>query len=252
LFVLGFDIPVEEAQFFDSYYAKAKVLTDSIGIDLIPLQFNFRKIIVDWEMSHCTGLASCLHLFSGLFSIGLIASSHAYDSLRFPWGSNPLTDPLLSSDRLRIINDGGECRRWEKAAVVAGWEEAMKHLRVCYEGKQRDRNCGACSNCLLTAIGFAAAGKTPPPALNIRTIKGAVWQLFALPLKPMGVVRINQMITFAEEHNTTAPWLTLLRICSRFHKMRLKVLPPLRKLRRLSKALKQKLCGAMPVKLPIS
>ncbi len=102
---------------------------------------------------------------SAWFSTGLIASSHAYDSLRFPWGSNPLTDPLLSSDRLQIINDGGECSRWEKAEAIAEWEPALKHLRVCHKGKQRDRNCGVCPNCLFTADVFrAGAGTAPHPS----------------------------------------------------------------------------------------
>ncbi|MBI9021229.1 MAG: hypothetical protein JEZ10_08260 [Verrucomicrobia bacterium] len=167
---------------------------------------------------------------SAWFSTGLIASSHAYDSLRFPWGSNPLTDPLLSSDRLQIINDGGECSRWEKAEAIAEWEPALKHLRVCHKGKQRDRNCGVCPNCLFTAVAFAAAGETHPPALNVRTVEDAIKQLCDLPLKPMGVVRIEQMIAFAEERGNNARWLADLRACVRFHKKRLKLVKPLGKL----------------------
>ena len=238
LFVLGFDIPAEEASFFHSYFPRAKEITDSISVDLIPLQCNFRNIIGDWEQSHGTALASCLHLFSGLFTTGLVASSHAYDSLRFPWGSNPLTDPLLSSDRLQIINDGGECSRWEKAAAIAEWEPATSHLRVCHKGKQKDRNCGGCSTCLLTALAFAVADRESPPVLNVSTIDHAVQQLYALPLKPMGVVRIDQMIAFAEARGNNATWLAELKACRRFHKKRLKLVKPLGKLMLLNKKMR--------------
>lgn len=244
LFVLGFDIPLEEPRFFDSYCTKAKAITDSIQVDLIPVQFNFRKLVGEWEMSHGTALTSCLHLFSGLFTTGLIASSHAYDSLRLPWGSNPLTDPLLSSDRLRIINDGGECSRWEKAEAIAEWMPAMEHLRVCYKGKEKDRNCGVCSNCLLTALGFAASGKNIPAALNISTAEEAIRKLYSWPLLPMGVVRMDQMAAFADQRKVRADWLTEFKACARFHKKRLKLAKPVGKMLLLRNKLRSESCGA--------
>lgn len=239
LFVLGFDIPVEEAHYFNSYYLKAKKITDSIQVDLIPVQFNFRKIIGNWEMSHGTALASCLHLFSGLFSTGLIASSHAYDSLRFPWGSNSLTDPLLSNNQLRIINDGGECSRWEKAEAVSQWDVAMQHLRVCHKGEQKDRNCGVCSTCLSTALGFAAAGKKCPASLNVGTIDDAIKKIYTLPVKPIGIVRLEEMMAFARERGHAARWLTNLEACCQFHKKRLKLTKPLGKMMLFRNKLRQ-------------
>jgi hypothetical protein len=230
LFVLGFDIPSKDARFFDSYYTKAKEITDSVQIDLIPVHFNFRKIIGDWSQSHGSALASCLHLFSGLFSSGLISSSHAYDALRLPWGSNPLTDPLLSSDCLRIINDGGECARWEKAQAVADWPLAMSHLRVCYDCKERDRNCGVCDNCLQTALSFAAAGKVPPSVLNVSGIDDVVRQFYVHSHNAVGVVRLEQLIAYARQQGNDGPWLAELEDCCRFHKKRLRLIKPLSKL----------------------
>ena len=79
---------------------------------------------------HGAILASFLHLLAGGYSTGLVASSHAYETLRFPWGSNPLTDPMLASRSISIVHDGCDVTRWEKADLLADWETAMRRLRV--------------------------------------------------------------------------------------------------------------------------
>ena len=40
-----------------------------------------------------------------------------------------------------IIYDGAEERRIGKARLITQWSEAMKYLRVCWQGEQNDVNC---------------------------------------------------------------------------------------------------------------
>lgn len=71
---------------------------------------------------------------------GLIASSYCYQTLSFPYGFNSITDPLLGNKYFSIIYDGAEERRIGKARLITQWSEAMKYLRVCWQGEQNDVN----------------------------------------------------------------------------------------------------------------
>ncbi len=230
LFVHGFDIPLEKEDAYEDYYPKAKEITDSVDVGLIRVQTNFRKIIGNWVNSHGLALASCLHLFGGRCTAGLIASSHTYDSLRLPWGSNPVTDPLMSSDQLRIINDGGECGRWQKAATIAKWPLAIKHLRVCYEREGLDHNCGVCDNCCFTALSFAASGSEIPSAMNTGSAREVVAQFRTMPLGDIALLRIQELIAYAKDMGVRDAWLSELRDCHDFHARRLKLPKPVGKL----------------------
>ncbi len=134
LMVHGFDIPLREAEVFSRAAENSRAIVESVGLDLIPMACNFREFGDDWEDEHGAALASCLSLFGKGFSTGLVASSHVYNSLLFPWGSNPLTDPMLSSDSFSIVHDSAGVHRIQKAKGVSEWEGAMSRLRVCWQG----------------------------------------------------------------------------------------------------------------------
>lgn len=171
---LGFDIQTFEANAAARYAklrAGAATLLDSVGVPLIEVESNFRSLPQFWKSSHATQLASGLALFGRRFSGAMIANSVAYDHLDRPsprLGSHPLTDPFLSSERFQIADDGGTFRRWEKAAVLGAWPEAMRHLQVCFSANGEIGNCGRCEKCIRTAIAFRIAGVDPPDGLPTR------------------------------------------------------------------------------------
>ncbi len=230
IFVHGFDIPLEEGEAYESYLPRAREVTESLGVELIRVQTNFRKLVGNWIYSHGLALGSCLQLFSGRFNTGLIASSHAYDSLRLPWGSNPVTDPLMSSERMRIINVGGECSRWQKAGLVAGWPMAIKHIRVCYMREGLGRNCGLCDNCLFTALCFAACGQKIPQILHQGTAREAVASFRSLPLDKITLKRIRELLTFVTQRGIHDAWQEDLKACLDFHHRRHLLPKPIGKL----------------------
>ena len=166
LMVHGLDIPVDEADQFLEAAENSRQILDSISTPLWRMRTNFRSLPADWEHSHGTGLAACLHCYAGRFRRGVIASTQSTNSLDFPWGSHVFTDPLLSCDRFEIINDGSETARLYKPRLVADWPEAMRRLRVCWQSERRAHNCGRCRKCLLTKIAFMANGLPLPLSLE--------------------------------------------------------------------------------------
>ena len=160
----GFDIALKESQIFTKAVDKSKRILDSLGVELITVATNFRQLDGDWKDTHAAALASSLLMFEGGFDVGLIPASPAYDniSVRPPWGSNPITDRMLSSDSFEIVHDGTAYSRADKILQIADWPEAMRNLRVCWEGEQKDRNCGVCEKCIRTILNFKALGLELP------------------------------------------------------------------------------------------
>jgi len=247
--VHGFNIPLTDTAAFNTLTLKSQKILDSIGLEMIPLKCNFRELFSGWEDSHAAALASCLQIFSGRFSTGLIASSHAYNSLRLPWGSNPLTDPMLSGNFMEIINHGGEKSRWQKAEAVSSWKEAVANLQVCWRGKKKGTNCGACVTCITTAFYFAAAKGRYPAVLNIGSIEKALKKLYALPIKPVGVKRLDEFLNDAEKSGRRKKWLADLDRCRNFHKKRLRRPKTVGKIMLLGRKLLYAINSAMERKL---
>ena len=64
----------------------------------------------------------------------VIASTYSYSNLA-PWGSHPLTDPLLSALGTRVIHDDAAFSRIEKTEFIARREMALRTLRVCWNAR---------------------------------------------------------------------------------------------------------------------
>lgn len=209
----GFDIPLNETGVFERAAENSRAMVASLGLELIPASCNIRDFGVDWEDAHGSALAACLQLLRGRFSTGMIAGSHVYSHLRFPWGSNPVTDPLFSCDAQRIVYDGAEHARSEKARLVADWPEAMQRLRVCWEGPQKDRNCGKCLRCVSTAFTFAAEKKPVPASLPVTSLEAGIHGLNNTVLKPVALTRMEEVLDVARRNGVDAPWVGVLQQC---------------------------------------
>jgi len=213
LMVHGFDIPLHETDVFARAAENSRAIVRSVGLEFIPMACNFRAFGTDWEDEHGAALASCLSLFSAGFSIGVIAGSHVYDTLLFPWGSNPLTDPMLSSDTFSIIYDAAGVSRLQKAQGVSEWDEALRLLRVCWKGQHKDRNCGRCLRCIATALCFAAMGVEPPACLDVPSLDEGIRTLRTLRVKPVAVRRLEEILIAAKEAEVQAPWVEAFERC---------------------------------------
>lgn len=168
LFVQGFDIPLDNHIDFEATASDIQPIPDSAGIPLIRLSTNLREI-GNWNDTHGAAIAACLTIFGKSFRFGVLGSSHPYNYLRLPWGSNPVSDPLLSSDFFRLINYGGGFSRMEKLRLLSAWPVCHGCLRVCT--KYFNRNCGTCEKCMRTKLCYWTLGKPIPTTFVDRRIR---------------------------------------------------------------------------------
>jgi hypothetical protein len=161
----GFDIPLADNASFETAAGNARDMLRPLNLPLTRIRTNWREICSDWEKEYVTGLASCLWLFSSVSDVGLFGSDEDYTSFVLPWGSNPITNPMLASDGFRIVTDGGGFSRTGKVDLIRNHPEVTRYLRTCWEGPQTGGNCGYCEKCVRTKLNFLALGSEPPPSL---------------------------------------------------------------------------------------
>jgi len=216
LMVGGFDIPLEKTAVFDAAAAKSKTMLASLGVELILMKTNFRQLPVNWEDAFGTAIASSMMLLQGGYRTGLIGSSAIYSALLIPYGSNPITDPLLSSHNFEIIHDAAGFDRLDKIRQLAQWPEALENLRVCWEGDsasalaelRQDSNCGKCEKCVRTILGFRLQG-IPLPACFPQDITDA--QILALRgIKEDQLTELDPILAAAKTAKIQDSWVKAL------------------------------------------
>lgn len=165
IFIMGFDIRYKDRSKYLHFLSKYQQALHEINIELLPLETNLVSLIVPRMIyAHFYGpvLAGSAHLFGGILKRFIIPSSRDYFQLR-EWtsSSDPLSDPLLSSNTLDIIHHGATHSRIEKIAAISNWEFAQGNLRVCFSrnADQDFLNCSRCEKCTRTMIPLYALGK---------------------------------------------------------------------------------------------
>jgi hypothetical protein len=209
VFIHGFNIGLDRGDIFNKAAEKAELMLKSLGIELITVATNFRELGDRFRDAHAAQIASCLHLFEGMYPTALIASSEPYNDLIFPWGSNPITDRLLSSDRLEFIHDANAYTRSEKIEVISQWPEALKYLRVCWQIDNLDKNCCKCEKCVRTILNFRALGLGLPACFG----EDATDEMI-LNIKTANTVTLSfleEILEQAEKRLISAPWVSCLR-----------------------------------------
>ena len=97
LLVHGFDVPLKSPNHLEALKERTAPLLEELHLGIRVIRTNLKELdLQDWEDSFMAQLASCLHNYSREFSYGLVGSSEPYNALVLPWGSNPVTDHLLS------------------------------------------------------------------------------------------------------------------------------------------------------------
>jgi hypothetical protein len=159
--VHGFDIALDEAHLFRGAAHRCRRMLDSLDVDLVEVATNVRDLTLSWGNEHGLYAGAILSLVGGASQYGLLASTMTYDQMYLPWGSTPLTDPLMGTRHFQVVADGNDYDRLEKIAVLKDWPEGVSHLRFCWEGKDRTRNCGRCQKCVLTYLMLRIVGVEP-------------------------------------------------------------------------------------------
>ncbi len=210
--VQGFDIPLGDPDGFRRAGVKVERQVGSLGLPLFRVATNFREQPVRWPHAFGTGVASVLALFQRRFRYGLIAQGvpfGAYHSL--VEGSNPLTDPLLSSDGFTVVPDGAGFNRTDKIAAIAGWKEGLDDLRVCWQNTVRDENCCVCEKCIRNILSFRALGLDRPSCFPLDVTDQQLRDL--IPIKQFKIdIGFGPMLRLAESRGCgDEPWVRTLR-----------------------------------------
>ncbi len=207
LFVKGFDIPLDHDDAFQRAFSKIQTTLSQVGVKVITMSTNLQALNVEWDDTHVAGLASTLMLFKRRYSEGLIASGCAYSRLVIPWGSNPITDHLLSSSSFRIVHDGAGIKRLEKIKRLPAWQEGYDSLRVCFSAEKRDENCGVCAKCVMDILLMRIEGITQPASYPELTDS----RLAKLEIPtPHQFVGFGQVVSKARQDGIREPWVEIL------------------------------------------
>jgi hypothetical protein len=130
-------------------------------VGLVGLATNAHALVephVPWLTTHGAVLAAVgLLLGRGLRTL-LIPSTNRHSRLFVPCGSNPLTDPALSTEALELVHYGCHRSRIQKIRALANRPEVRAHLRVCWQGQAAGGNCGRCVKCLKVMLPLALEG----------------------------------------------------------------------------------------------
>lgn len=165
--VQGFDVPLDATEGFAAALADARAATTAMGLPLTVLRTDMRSVFsVQWTDEFGAALAACLAVFAPIAGAGLLAADHDYRHLVFPWGSNAITNSMLSSDVFAVQTWGSSLTRMERVRRLAGYPALTENIRVCWLGTDPGRNCGVCEKCLRTKLNFMAAGIRIPEGLG--------------------------------------------------------------------------------------
>ena len=165
--VHGFDIALEDAAGFSVARNRVAAMAERHELPLAVVRTDWRaRICEHWADEHGIALAACLSLFAPMAGIGIIGGDEDYRNPALPWGSNYVTNPLLRGDAFRILTVGSGFGRTAKVAQIAKSPGLAESLRVCWQGPEAGRNCGACEKCVRTKLNFMAAGAAIPDTLG--------------------------------------------------------------------------------------
>lgn len=168
LLVCGLEI--HEKRIFKYVMDSISQLAQGAGIELIPVFTNLRELGPEnnsefWDVfwsNEFSGaaFAAIAHALSNRLTQVTINANDDIAHL-IPYGSHPLIDANFSSSDLRIRHEGITMTRLEKTKLIAEWDLALKHLRVCNKTSNYEPdmfNCGRCEKCIRTMLALLALG----------------------------------------------------------------------------------------------
>ena len=168
LLVCGLEI--RDPKIFGYVLDSVSVLAEDAGVTLVPIYTNIRSLGPEdnnefwgkfWLNEFMGAVFSAIaHAFSRRLTEVSINSCHDIPNL-IPYSSHPLINPNYSSWDLRIRHEGITLSRYEKTKLVAGWDLALQHLRVCNRTEVYQPgmlNCGKCEKCVRTMLALLALG----------------------------------------------------------------------------------------------
>lgn len=162
VYVAGYDVELEDVHRLAAIERCLSAIGSQRGLRVIILRTNLRSHPVfkslNWERFHGAALAAVGHLLADSICRVIISSSFPKAFFK-PWGTSWETDFLWSSNVLKVEHFGEDLWRFEKLRIIADEPVVQKNLRICWENRNKDLNCGCCEKCLRTMLGLLSLSK---------------------------------------------------------------------------------------------
>ncbi len=188
LIVQGMDIPIDRDDFYLSATERAQQILSETTVPLIGLKANPKGLGQDWVDSFGLQLAACFLVLQRHYAAALHGSGEPYNTLLMPWGSTPLTDPLTSTEAIKVNIYGCDYDRTEKVEWLSKNTSICDFLRVCWAGPKLGENCGECEKCIRTMLNFWAAGQVVPNAFPTKLAPELIKKL-----KPKNEIQLREI-----------------------------------------------------------
>lgn len=210
MMVHGFDIPLQKQQAFDRARRSVSEMTSALGLPLAVVRTNWREVAGrNWVMEYHVALSACLHQFQGIANVGVTGAGEDYAQMVVPWGSNPVTNHLLSGGGFQVHTEGLGFTRTERVRLICDYPEIAAKVRVCWEGPITGANCGRCEKCIRTYLNFLANKREPacfdnkltPARILGLTVRNAVQIAF-----------LKEIRSSARKNGVNEPWVTALTL----------------------------------------
>lgn len=210
----GFDVGQDEHAQFARQFGTGQAALAMRGVNLFAVRTNSMWMSgilgLRWGvLFHGPATAALLLLFQDRFDLGVISSTYVCDNVLVPWGSTPVTDPLLGSGDMNLLHYGSAYDRALKLKALLAWPEGLAHMRVCWQWPREADNCGRCYKCvyvrtLLTLLGCPEATPFPGPftpdlVRNLDLEDGN------------NVVNWIRMLELGQTWSPGSPWLEVIR-----------------------------------------
>lgn len=205
-----------EAEFRDRY-RRLLPLAERFGLPFFAINSNLNHFYggrLDFQQTHTLRNASVALLLQGGIGRYLYASAYEYadvfvgasDAMAY---TDPITLPLLSTDRLDALSAGSEYTRVEKTLRVADIRDSYETLDVCIsEDNHSGRpNCSSCWKCLRTMATLDIAGHLDnyANAFDLATYRKLKTRYFAKLLSSPNETLMREIVEFAKERSYPFP-----------------------------------------------
>ncbi len=176
VFIRGYDPELTEAE-RDRVYGPAvksvSKLAASTGIGLRQISTNLRALdpaLPLWiKQFHGPAMAATAH--AAIPGRATVSFAATFDIANMEaWGSHPLIDSSLSTERISFVHWGSPFSRLEKIRDLLNWPEALSGVWVCTAKVADVQNCGNCEKCIRTKLEIVAAGGDVPDVFENKTL----------------------------------------------------------------------------------
>lgn len=212
--VHGFDIPLDEASAFSRVVARCRetVTRADPGLETIVVRTNAQAFVPDWLDACGAALVAVLSLFATHAREVLVAGETTYGHLVLPDGINPISDHLLGSDTFPVTHDGASFERPDKLRFLSSVPGALAGLRVCWEGKERDRNCGRCEKCIRTILAARVAGLPLPACFEEDATTADICRVLdrLIQRHPLELADLRRIFALARAAGITDEWVAII------------------------------------------